>query len=148
VLDLAVEIESFPREMSASIQQYQVVGAGSPQRSRSAKIFGSLHLDAVTAQNIGANVTSALVGVDEQNFLVIENRATPKWWWLVHPAQPRLARVGEGNTWPDSPPGRGASQEKWKGRCPGTKIVKNDVIVLVTACLSDKFTGEHLPGVA
>ncbi len=30
--------------------------------------------------------------------------------------------------------------------CPGTKIVKNDVIALVTACLSDKFKGEHVPG--
>ncbi len=29
--------------------------------------------------------------------------------------------------------------------CPGTNIVKNDVIALVTACLSDKFTGEHVP---
>jgi hypothetical protein len=32
--------------------------------------------------------------------------------------------------------------------CPGTNIVKNDVIALVTACLSDKFTGEHVPGAA
>jgi hypothetical protein len=70
--------------MSASIQQYQVVGMGSPERSRSAKILGSLHLDAVTAQNIGANVASALVAVDEENFLVIENCAAAKWWWLVH----------------------------------------------------------------
>jgi len=30
--------------------------------------------------------------------------------------------------------------------CPGTNIVKNDVIALVTACLSDKFPGEHVPG--
>jgi hypothetical protein len=31
------------------------------------------------------------VGIDEENFLVIENRAT-KWWWLVHPTLPKLAR--------------------------------------------------------
>ena len=30
--------------------------------------------------------------------------------------------------------------------CPGTRIVKDDVIALVTACLSDKFPGEHAPG--
>jgi hypothetical protein len=84
VLDLAVEIESLPREMPTSIQQYQVVGMSSPLNPRSTKILGSLHLNAVTAQDAGTNVTSALVGIDEENFLVIENRAGTKWWWLVH----------------------------------------------------------------
>src|SRR5437879_6233260 len=39
--------------------------------------------NAATAQDASSHVASALVGVDEENFLVIENRATPK-WWLVH----------------------------------------------------------------
>ena len=30
--------------------------------------------------------------------------------------------------------------------CPGKRIVKNDVIAQVAACLSDKFQGEHVPG--
>ncbi len=30
--------------------------------------------------------------------------------------------------------------------CPGAKVVKSDVIGLVTACLADKFPGEHIPG--
>ena len=30
--------------------------------------------------------------------------------------------------------------------CPGTRIVKSDVIAQVTASLSDKFPGEHVPG--
>ncbi len=51
--------------------------------------------------------------VDEENFLVIENRATPKWWWLVHPALPEPWR-GLWKAWADSPPGWGGSQEKWK----------------------------------
>jgi hypothetical protein len=93
VLDLAVEIESLPREMPTSIQQYQVVGMSSPLNPRSTKILGSLHLDAVTAQDAGTNVTSALVGIDEENFLVIENRAGTKWWWLVHTKLRKPERV-------------------------------------------------------
>ena len=30
--------------------------------------------------------------------------------------------------------------------CPGTRIVKNDVITMVTACIADKLPGEHIPG--
>lgn len=78
MLDLAVEIEGLPREMSTSIQQYQVVGMGPPQRSRSTKILGCLHLDAVTAQDVRAHVASARVGVDKENLLLIEDRTT-KW---------------------------------------------------------------------
>jgi len=119
VLDLKVEIASFAREVSTSIQQYQVVALGSPQRSRRLKAVSRIDFKAATPQDAGANVTSAPVGVDEEDSLVIENRATPKWWWLVHPALPRLARVGEGNIWRDCPPGRRASQEKSKSfeRC-------------------------------
>ncbi len=116
MFDLEVEVESLSRDMSTSIQQYQIVELGSPQRSRFAKILGNLHHDALIAQDAGTNVTSALVGVDEEKFLVIENCTAAKWWWLVHPALPRLARVGEGNTWLDSPPGRRASQEKLEKR--------------------------------
>jgi hypothetical protein len=30
--------------------------------------------------------------------------------------------------------------------CPGTRVLKNDVIAMVTACIADKVPGEHLPG--
>jgi hypothetical protein len=93
VLDIEVEIESLPRDMSTSIQQYQIVALGSPQSSRSTKILGSLHLDAVTAQDAGTNVTSALVGIDEENFLIIENRAGTKRRWLVHTKLRKPERV-------------------------------------------------------
>jgi hypothetical protein len=113
VLDLEVEIESLTWQMSTSIKQYHIVDMGSPQKPRSAKILGSLHLNAMTAQDPGPRVASMPVEVDEENFLVIETRATPKWWWLVHPALPE--------PWPglwkasaDFPPGWGGSQEKWK----------------------------------
>jgi hypothetical protein len=37
------------------------------------------------------HVASALVGIDEENFLVIEKPAT-KWRWLVRPTLPKRAR--------------------------------------------------------
>ena len=115
MLDLAVEIESLSREMSTRIKQYQVVVMGSPQRSRRLEIVSRIDFNAATSQDAGSDVTSTLLGIDDKNLLVIENRAT-KWWWLVHPALPRQARVGEGNIWLDSPPGREGSQEKWEKR--------------------------------
>jgi hypothetical protein len=30
--------------------------------------------------------------------------------------------------------------------CPGTSVIKNDVIAMVTACIADKAPGEHIPG--
>ena len=91
VLDLDIEFESLSREMSTSRKQYQVVELGSPQRSRRLEAVSRIDLDAATSQDARAHVASALVGIDEENFLVIENRAT-KWWWLVHPTLPKLAR--------------------------------------------------------
>ena len=90
MLDLAVEIESLSREMSTRIKQYQVVVMGSPQRSRRLEIVSRIDFNAATSQDAGSDVTSTLLGIDDKNLLVIENRAT-KWWWLVHPALPRQA---------------------------------------------------------
>jgi hypothetical protein len=92
VVDIEVEIESLPREMSASIQQYQVVDMGSPQRSPRLEVVSRVDCNAVTLQHASAHLASAMVGVDEENFLVIENRAA-KWWWLVHANLPKLERV-------------------------------------------------------
>jgi hypothetical protein len=91
MLDLDIEVESISGEMSTSSKQYQVVELGSPQRSRRLDTVGRIDLDAVTSQDARAHIASALVRIDEENFLVIENRAT-KWWWLVHPTPPKLAR--------------------------------------------------------
>jgi hypothetical protein len=70
VLDLEVEIESLPRDISTSIQLYQIVELGLPQRSRRLEAVSRIGLNAATAQE---HVASALVGVDEENFLAIEN---------------------------------------------------------------------------
>jgi hypothetical protein len=73
VPQLETEIESISSKMSASIQQYQVVCMRPPQRSRCLEVVGRLDCNAATSQDASAQVTSALVGVDEENFLVIEN---------------------------------------------------------------------------
>src|SRR5271167_2855612 len=77
-LDLDIEVESLSREMLTSSKQYQVVALGSPQRSRRLEAVSRIDLDAATSQDTRSRVASALVGIDEENFLVIENRAT-KW---------------------------------------------------------------------
>src|SRR5271157_4543563 len=110
VLDLDIEVENLSREMSTSSKQYQVVELGSPQRSRRLEAVSRIDLDAATSQDARAHVASALLGIDEENFLVIENRAT-KWWWLAHPTLPKLARFrNEGSLAGFS------SWERWKSR--------------------------------
>ncbi len=73
MLDLDIEVESLSREMSASRNQYQVVELGSPQRSRRLEAVSRIDLYAVTPQDARPHVATALVGIDEENFLVIEN---------------------------------------------------------------------------
>jgi hypothetical protein len=70
--------------MSTSIQQYQIVELGSPQSSRHLEAIGRINANAVTPEDSSARVAGRLVGIDEENFLVIENRAGTKWWWLVY----------------------------------------------------------------
>ena len=72
--DLEVEIESLPREMSTSIQQYQMVKLGSPQRSRRLEVVGSMDLDATTSQDASSHVAGRLVTVNEENFLASKTR--------------------------------------------------------------------------
>lgn len=89
MLDLKVEIASFARKISTSIQQYQIVKLGSPQSSCHLEAIGRLNANAVTPQDISARVAGGLVGIDEEKLLVIENGAATKWWWLVHPKLPK-----------------------------------------------------------
>ncbi len=109
-----VEIASVAREMPSSIQQYQIVGLGSRQGSRRLEAIGRIDANAVTPEDASARVAGGLVGIDEENFLVIESRAGTKWWWLVHTKLRKPKRSVE--AWADCPPGRRGSQEKWK--CP------------------------------
>ena len=93
MLDLKVEIANFAREISTSIQQYQIVELGSPQSSRYLEAIGRINANAVTPEDISARVAGRLVGIDEEKLLVIENRAATKWWWLVHPILPKPKRI-------------------------------------------------------
>jgi hypothetical protein len=93
VLDLKVEIASFAREISTSIQQYQIVALGSPQSSRHLEAIGRINANAVTPEDASARVAGRLVRIDEEKLLVIENRAATKWWWLVHPILPKPKRI-------------------------------------------------------
>ena len=71
--DLKIEIEGVSSKMSASVQQYQIVEPGSPQGSRRLEVVGRIDLDAATAQDAGARVAGTLAGVDEEDFLAIED---------------------------------------------------------------------------
>src|ERR1017187_10688151 len=55
VLDLKVEIANFAREISTSIQQYQIVELGSPQSSRYLEAIGRINANAVTPEDISAH---------------------------------------------------------------------------------------------
>jgi len=66
---------------------------GSPQRSPSLEVVSRVDCNAVTLQDASAHLTSAMVGIDEENFLVIANRATTKRRWLAHADLPKLKRV-------------------------------------------------------
>jgi hypothetical protein len=116
VLDLKVKIASVAREMPLSIQQYQIVGLGSPQISRHLEAIGRINPNAVTPEDASARVAGGLMGIDEENFLVIENRAGTKWWWLVHTKLRKPKRIVE--AWADSPPGRRGSREMEKPQGP------------------------------
>jgi hypothetical protein len=113
VPDLDIEVESPFREMSTSRKQYQVVELGSPQRSRPLEAVSRVDFYAVTPQDARPHVASAPVGIDEENSLVIETRAT-KWWWLVHPTLPKLARFPSEGSLAGFSSWRDGSQGKWK----------------------------------
>ena len=68
--NLLVEFECFSRQVSAQVEQYQVVHIGMPEKSRHGQIFGYVHLDAVPLQNPNPHIAGRLVTIDEENFLV------------------------------------------------------------------------------
>jgi hypothetical protein len=78
VLDLKVEIASFAREMSTSIQQYQIVEFGSPQSSRHLEAVARINANAVTPEDTSTRVAGRLVGIDEEKLLIIAKRAATK----------------------------------------------------------------------
>jgi hypothetical protein len=107
--DLLVEFECFSGQVSAHIEQYQVIHIGLPQKARSAEILGRMYLDAMTLQNPDPHVACRLVTIDEQNFLISKNWLATKWWRAIHTPPPKGKR-----NWADCPPAGCGSQGTWK----------------------------------
>jgi hypothetical protein len=105
--NLLVELECFSGQVSAHVEQYQVIHIGLPEKSRPGEILGRVYLDAMTLQNPDPHVACRLVTIDEENRLALEDRLATKWWWAIH--TPPLK--GERN-WADCPPAGCGSQEK------------------------------------
>ncbi len=91
MLDLAVEFERLPGGVSPNVEHYEVIDLGLAKKSRCGDLFGRVHFDTMTPQDTRAHPTGSLAAIDEENFLVIEDRAA-KGWWLVHLALPKLER--------------------------------------------------------
>jgi len=92
VSNLLVEFEGFSGQVSAHVEQYQVINIGLPKKSRPGEILGCVYLDAMTLQNPDPHVAGRLVTVDEQNFLVSKNWLATKWWWAIHTPPPKGKR--------------------------------------------------------
>ena len=93
--NLLVEFERFSGQVSAHVQQYQIIHIGLPEKSRCLETVGRVYLDAMTLQNPDPHVACRLVTVDEQNFLISKNRLATKCWWAIHTARPeRGAQLG------------------------------------------------------
>jgi len=105
--NLLVEFECFSRQVSAHVEQYQVIHIGLPEKSRAGEILGRVHLDAMTLQNPNPHIAGRLVAVDEENFLVSKNWLATKWRRGIHTPPPKGKR-----NWADCPPARGESQEE------------------------------------
>jgi hypothetical protein len=138
VLDLKVEIASFAREMPSSIQQYQIVGLGSAQSSRHLEAIGCINADAVTPEDASARVAGGLMGIDEENFLVIENRGGTKWWWLVHTKR-RKPKAQCGSLGGFSSRQEGKSREMEMLRWPvigASELARNGLFGNVKLCLA------------
>src|ERR1700704_2808715 len=90
LLDLLVEFEGLPRRVSPNVEHYEVIYLGLPKRSRCGDPFGSMHCDSMTPQDRSAYLARGLAAIDEENFLVIENRAAKG--WAIHRTLPKRAR--------------------------------------------------------
>jgi hypothetical protein len=106
--NLLVEIECFSGQVSAHVEQYQVIHIGLPQKSRPAEILGRVHLDAMTLQNSDPHVAGRLVTIDKgcaigrivlrkgegvnRNIKVPAASVASIEWWLPYPNRRRLTQ--------------------------------------------------------
>ena len=91
LLNLLVEFERLSRGVSPNVEHDEVIEIGLPRKSRCGELVGGMHFDSMTPQDRSTRVAGSLAAIDEENSLVIENRAAKR-WWLVHPALPKLER--------------------------------------------------------
>jgi len=95
VSNLLVEFECFSGQVSAHVEQYQVINIGLPKKSRPGEILGCVYLDAMTLQNPDPHVACRLVTIDEENRLALKNRLATRWWGAIHfPPPEREAQLG------------------------------------------------------
>ena len=87
--NLFAKVECLSRQLSAHVEQYQVIHIGSPEKACCPEARGCAYLDAMTLQNSDAHVARSLIRVDEQNFLALKNRLATKWWWAIHTPPPK-----------------------------------------------------------
>ena len=90
MLDLLVEFERLPRRASPNVEHYEVIYLELPKRSRCGDPFGSMLCNSMTPQDRGVYHARSLAAIDEENFLVIENRAAKG--WAIHRTLPKRAR--------------------------------------------------------
>ena len=67
--NLLVELECFSRQVSAHVEQYQVIHIGLPEKPCCRETIGRVYLDATTLQNPDPHVACSLVTIDKENLL-------------------------------------------------------------------------------
>jgi hypothetical protein len=82
--NLLVELECFSRQVSAHVEQYQVIHIWLPERPCCRETIGGVYLDTMTLQNSDSHVACSLVTIDEENLLALKNRLATKGWWAIH----------------------------------------------------------------
>ncbi len=93
--NLLVEFECFSGQVSAHVEQYQVIHIGLPEKSRPGEILGRVYLDAMTLQNPDPHVARRLVTIYEENRLALKNWLATKWRRAIHTPPPeRGAQLG------------------------------------------------------
>ena len=102
-------------DVHESCKKYQTKELGSPHRSRRLEAVSRIDLYVVTPHLARAHVASALVGIDEENFLVIENRAARSGGGWYIPTLPKPAHFRrEGRSGRILVLCRDGSQGKWR----------------------------------
>ena len=91
--NLLVELECFSGQVSAHVEQYQVIHIGLPEKSRSAEILGRMYFDTMILQNSDAHVACKLITIDKEDGLALKKRLATKWWWAIQTPPPNGSAI-------------------------------------------------------